>query len=500
MERPLLKIVVQRRRRRMPGSATYATNAAAAAAANTSQQQQQQQPQKRRRLNLVSGCTEQQRKEEVRLDNRNNNNDIHKTNAITTEEEDAEEDVLLLQQLVDDLPSDTWVAMQSLLLQRQLQQQSTLQQQCTTTTSTRSSTTCIEIPLVNDHHQPILQLRHHHHPLPTPTTPTNPRIRAVLECQLHEFYSGPASRPLESSRGQQPGTTTYTTHSAPSRTQPATTTTTIQGGHGVAVVRELDQLVQAKTVLRLCASIALPLSSCAKKTNRNTATTTADLVAYMTMDDYIRAARHAISVAAAVSNNTPGAVHGGGGGGDDEEWWFQQLLRLLQQTTPNGTRLSDSSNNNSNDNDEDSCLLRTIIPTDSETKEEADATTIQWLMQDCQVLLRKQHSPRHASANTHAQWQAWLPGWGRFVVPAFVKAARDALVYLNNHNNKRSGRGSGGQGCAERSVASMERFLRDKKRSPIPVQTVLLPWLVAQGRIVRIDRPSGSFVKLAGKP
>jgi Serine-threonine protein kinase 19 len=101
------------------------------------------------------------------------------------------------------------------------------------------------------------------------------------------------------------------------------------------------------------------------------------------------------------------------------------------------------------------------------------ADLVRWL-QERQILL--------AASADHDAYQLWLPGWGSAVLPAFSKARTDALAFLKQSSYK------------ERSLPSVVRRLR---HSPIPVTDVLIPWLVAQGCVQRIERPSGPFLKFA---
>lgn len=97
---------------------------------------------------------------------------------------------------------------------------------------------------------------------------------------------------------------------------------------------------------------------------------------------------------------------------------------------------------------------------------------MRWL-QDHQILL--------AASLDHESYQLWLPEWGSAVLPAFFKATTSSLAFLKSSSYK------------ERSVLSVVRRLSS---SPIPVTNVLIPWLVAQGHVQRVERPSGDFVKL----
>jgi len=102
--------------------------------------------------------------------------------------------------------------------------------------------------------------------------------------------------------------------------------------------------------------------------------------------------------------------------------------------------------------------------------------TIRWL-QDRQLLL--------AATMDHTQYQLWLPQWGRHVLPALLQAKTDALAFLqqSKYNN-------------ERSVVSVVQRLR---RHPVPAHTLLIPWMVEQGWVQRVQRPSGPALKFLAK-
>lgn len=100
---------------------------------------------------------------------------------------------------------------------------------------------------------------------------------------------------------------------------------------------------------------------------------------------------------------------------------------------------------------------------------------IRWL-QECQILL--------SASSDHDTYQLWLPGWGVAVLPAFSKAVEIALTFLKQSS------------CKERACDAVVRRLR---HNPIPVTGLLIPWLVAQGRVQRIARPSGPFLKVTAE-
>lgn len=95
---------------------------------------------------------------------------------------------------------------------------------------------------------------------------------------------------------------------------------------------------------------------------------------------------------------------------------------------------------------------------------------IQTLLQS-QVLLAVSHTTRTCL------YQLWLPSFGS-VVQAFDAACHKILMALKRSRYK------------ERSVSALQQ-----PYSPIAT-TLVLDWLVSQGQVQRIERPSGCFVKL----
>jgi hypothetical protein len=79
-------------------------------------------------------------------------------------------------------------------------------------------------------------------------------------------------------------------------------------------------------------------------------------------------------------------------------------------------------------------------------------------------------------------YQLSLPSWGKWVLPVFRKATKDALTFIKQSRYK------------ERSVASLEKRL---SHNPISVARLLLPWMVSQGLVQRREKPAGMFVSLA---
>lgn len=97
------------------------------------------------------------------------------------------------------------------------------------------------------------------------------------------------------------------------------------------------------------------------------------------------------------------------------------------------------------------------------------------ILQQEQVLRVCDTSTNHRSA-----FQLWLPHWG-VVVHAWQRGSTQLLAQLERSHYK------------ERSVSAL---VQSNRRCPIPVQA-LLEALVSQGEVVRVQRPSGMFVKLA---
>jgi hypothetical protein len=94
-------------------------------------------------------------------------------------------------------------------------------------------------------------------------------------------------------------------------------------------------------------------------------------------------------------------------------------------------------------------------------------------LQDSQFLM--------PASSDHESFRLWFPSWGSLVLPAFIKAQTASLAYLRQSRYK------------ERSLTSLMRRL---STYPIPVEHVLLPWLVAQGYVERIERPAGPCIRL----
>lgn len=91
------------------------------------------------------------------------------------------------------------------------------------------------------------------------------------------------------------------------------------------------------------------------------------------------------------------------------------------------------------------------------------------VLQNMQVLL---------PSRQHRAYQLWLPEWGT-VLKAWQKAQTNLLANL-----KRSYHG-------ERSVTSL-----NQPYSPIPTG-ILMEWLKTQGIVYEVERPSGTFLRLA---
>lgn len=85
--------------------------------------------------------------------------------------------------------------------------------------------------------------------------------------------------------------------------------------------------------------------------------------------------------------------------------------------------------------------------------------------------------PTNNANHSRTVFQLWLPSWG-LVVRAWQKAATQLLAHLKRSHYK------------ERSYQSLV-----SSNGPIPGDLVV-EHLVSQGRVVKVERPSGTFVKL----
>jgi len=225
---------------------------------------------------------------------------------------------------------------------------------------------------------------------------------------------------------------------------------TSTGGSSCIVAQELDQLLQNNTLCRL--------SSGYNNSSSNAAATTAAaataVTVYLFTTDYQRAARQAVLSNNNNNNNINSNI-------SVLEWF----LNHLDQWT--GKRISQAELH--------ATWLRDPPPTTTgqgNNKNNTAETAIRWL-QDQQLL--------HVASSDHTHFQLWLPVWGRHVLPAMVKAQTDALVFLKQSRHR------------ERSVVAVVQRLR---RSPIPAVPLLLPWLVEQGLVQRVERPAGTFLQL----
>lgn len=217
-----------------------------------------------------------------------------------------------------------------------------------------------------------------------------------------------------------------------------------------SVSRELDRLLQTNQVRQLASSASsLPHAA------------SAPFIVYLSTADYVRGV-YAAAAVGSVSSNVA----------DEERTaavdWF---VRHLKVWTASRIALADVKKAWKADPPVATPAASTAASAKGSLLS-SEQNLVRWL-QDCQILL--------AASADHDAYQLWLPGWGGAVLPAFFKAVQDALVYLKQSSYK------------ERSMESIQRRL---SRSPIPAKGLLIPWLVAQGHVLRIVRPSGPFLKL----
>jgi hypothetical protein len=279
----------------------------------------------------------------------------------------------------------------------------------------QSSHTCLEIPLAVVNHGGATT---------GVSLSSGGMIRGVLECQLQNLF-------------QSPGTSTISTT-----------------GSTVPVSRELDDLVHARHVTVLEASVRLNDAQ------------TVPLVVYIDTRDYIRGVQAAkkdgdtVTSATATGNSTTTASL------DTALWdWF---VSDIVRGTGHGRVIRH----------EDLVQSWTSATTAAGQTHLQSSALESWLRQcqtECNVL--------RVADSTHTAYQWWLPAWGAMVVPAFARAAQRVVRLLK-------------QTTPQRQLSLRNVTTKLQPRSPISIANLVLPWLVSQGIVQCISRPSGMFVQL----
>jgi Serine-threonine protein kinase 19 len=220
------------------------------------------------------------------------------------------------------------------------------------------------------------------------------------------------------------------------------------------MVEEQLQLLRQANTLR---SLAIP------NTNR---------LVWITTSDYIRAVSESIATKSSTRNNT--SNENSEKGSDDEEvdgnddsdaslemvqWW----IRYISQRPSDRFRTRDL---------EEAWQREQKSTNRPRTKAPRDI--VPWLQRHQFIL---------AASKDHTTFQLWLPGWGSSVLLTLLQTEKDVLSFLRRSRAK------------ERSLSSLlERM--PQHSSAIPIEAVVIPYLVAQGYVQRIARPSGLFLKL----
>jgi hypothetical protein len=269
---------------------------------------------------------------------------------------------------------------------------------------------------------------------------SNTMIRGVLECQLHNFFQSPD--------------TTSTSSTATG----ATTTTAF-----VPVSRELDDLVHARHVTVLEASIRLNDAQ------------TVPLVVYIATPDYLRGVQAARDDATA-TNTTAADTNGTATAKTPTittsldsalwDWFLSQIVR----GTGHGRVIR-------HEDLVQSWTTASSAAAQTKSSSSSLAALESWLRQ-CQT----EWNVLRVADSTHSAYQWWLPAWGAVVVPAVAHAAQRVVRRIQQSPQK------------QLSLRNLTTKLQP--RSPISIANLVLPWLVAQGVVQCISRPSGTFVQL----
>lgn len=223
------------------------------------------------------------------------------------------------------------------------------------------------------------------------------------------------------------------------------------GGSSITVSQEIQQLCQSNT-LRVLSNGRIDH--------------TTSICVYLWRHDYERAAMATIQQTHNNQNRMDTKY-------DDKicivEWFLQQLCTWTDSFIDEhiircawDNRCSSSCNSNKNHKH------RTSL---------CSASDVLRLLQECQLL--------HAATIDHNKYQLWLPTWGGDVLPTLLKAKTTILTFLLQSKPK-----------LERSLTSIVQRLR---HCIVPVHTILVPWMVEQGWVQLVERPSGLFVKFLEK-
>jgi hypothetical protein len=312
------------------------------------------------------------------------------------------------------------------------------------TTQSSNNNTCLEIPLLaaaavrngNGNGATVVSCDNN-----SSSSSSMMMIRGVLECQLYNFFQS---------------------HKDDDN---ATTTT----GSTVPVSRELDALVHARHVTVLEASIRLDNLL------------VLPLVVYVATPDYLRgvqAARDDVTrnttatATATATSDTHSATTTTMTTTTSQEsalWdWFVSHIVL---GTGHGRVIR-----------YEDLVQSWTAPTHANSSSSSLSSLESWLRQ-CQTEWNILRAADDSTMHTAYQW--WLPAWGAVVVPALAQAAQRVVRWLKQTSQRRR----------QLSLHNLVTKLQNP-RSPISIRNLVLPWLVDQGVVQCISRPSGTFVQL----
>jgi hypothetical protein len=254
-----------------------------------------------------------------------------------------------------------------------------------------------------------------------------PSIYGVLECQIQEFYRSAKN----------------------------------VAGFAQSLSRELEMLVEYGRVVVL----ASPAD----------AASATSLAVYVPMRDYLAGLHEALLV--------PEESPSTGTANDNDQPQKQQDVKLLSEWFA-GTIVARKGRRSSRFTHQELCVSWKDFharrqqlpkhPTGGGPSSSSAIDAIVKTLREKQILLSSVQEP--------SLYQLSLPSWGKWVLPAFRKATKDALTFIKQSRYK------------ERSVASLEKRL---SHCPIPVARLLIPWMVSQGLVQRREKPAGMIVSLA---
>ena len=320
------------------------------------------------------------------------------------------------------------------------------------------------------------------------TTAAIDHMRGVLECQIMEYFFSASSNKNNSNN-----TTTTTTNSNSDHYNGNHSTrdnsTTRKCSVSKRKIQKQLQYLQQQNIIT-----CIPIIQ--HETSHSLYLFTNEYTQYLWHQQHQEQQYPSDTIPTTNATNAAGAVL---------EWWIQQLSNKTMVGTKGSPYITVFDIEQAWDQQiEQRIHTKSVDASSSVAPSSLNGKKIVPYLQEAQLIM--------SASNDHSTYQLWLPNvWGTMVLPKLLQLCKDVVLYIKRSSYQ------------ERSITSIvERFpnpnatpqhvtftktrhmttathaytTKNATNIHISIQHVIIPYLVSQRRVQRMERPSGMFLKL----